>query len=73
MAERDIEAENKKLRRALDRVTTWLDRLAIEAEKRARDTRFQTLADANAKDAKNYRATAADLRSAMVEVWKDGA
>lgn len=53
------------MRDALERMVEWLERLAGRADVRAADKRFMTLADAAAADAKNYRATAADLRAAL--------
>lgn len=45
----------------LEKIGAWLERLAIASDAQARDTRFVTLAEAAAADAKNYRKTVADL------------
>lgn len=60
-----LESENARLRGALQKVILWLERLAASSEQQAKDTRFVTLAEANAADAKNYRATADNLRQAL--------
>lgn len=49
------------------RVVEWLERLAVQAEARSTDTRFLTLAEANAADAKNYRASAKGLIAAIAK------
>jgi hypothetical protein len=49
----------------LDQVASWLERLAADSEQQAKDTRFSSLAEACAADAKNYRATAKDIRAAL--------
>jgi hypothetical protein len=51
----------------LQKVVAWLDRLATRAEKDAKDTRFVSLSEANAADAKNYRATIADISAAIAK------
>ena len=45
-----------------EKIVAWLDRLADKSSELAKDTRFVTLAEANAADAKNYRKTADDIR-----------
>lgn len=62
-----LEAENARLRSALQRVISWLDRLADQSERQAKTYRFASLAEACAADAKNYRATADTLRQALTE------
>lgn len=65
---RDLErkdAEIKRLRAKLGKVANWLDRLATAAERAAKDTRFASLAEAQAADAKNYRATIKDIMSVL--------
>lgn len=57
--------EINRLRAKLEKVAAWLDRLAEDSERRAKDTRFESLSKASAADAKNYRATAADIRSVL--------
>jgi len=49
------------------RIVEWLERLAAGTETLAKDTRFITLAEANAADAKNYRASAKGLRAAIAK------
>lgn len=49
------------------RVVAWLDRLAISADSQAQSTQFTTMKDACESDAKNYRATAADIRRAIAK------
>ena len=56
-----------ELYREAIQVVEWLDRLAARADENAKDTRFQSLADANAADAKNYRASAKGLRAAIAK------
>ncbi len=63
--------DHSELVEAATRIVKWLDRLAAAAEERAKDTRFITLSEANAADAKNYRATAADLRAALKKKKED--
>jgi hypothetical protein len=48
-----------------EKIVAWLTRLAEKAEASAKDTRFITLAEASAADAKNYRATISDIESAL--------
>jgi hypothetical protein len=58
--EREYIAE---LETAINKVCKWLDSLAADAEKQARTCdRFPSLKAACEHDAKNFRATAADLR-----------
>lgn len=49
----------------LCKVIRWLEVLAADAEVRAKDKRFLSLAEANAADVKNYRATIADIKSVL--------
>lgn len=49
------------------KVVEWLDRLANRADELAKDRRFPCLADANAADAKNYRASARGLKEAIAK------
>jgi len=49
------------------KVAAWLDMLAAQADRMAKDTRFKTLADASAADARNYRAVAAEIRATMAK------
>ena len=51
----------------LHKVRAWLVRLAEHAEKEAKTERFITLKDAYVSDAKNYRATIADIDIALAE------
>jgi hypothetical protein len=53
--------------REAGRVVEWIERLAATAENRAKDTRFPTLAEANAFDAKNYRASIHGLKAAIAK------
>jgi hypothetical protein len=60
--------ESKAVRELIstcERIIAWLDRLAAAAEERAKDKRFITLAEANEADARNYRATSADVQKAI--------
>jgi len=51
---------------AAHKVIAWLGRLAVAADKQADScTRFSSLVEACRADAKNYRATAADLKRAV--------
>lgn len=50
-----------------EKIVAWLDRLAAKAEREAKDCRFITLKEAYEADAKNYRATAADVRTAIAQ------
>lgn len=71
------EAEGEDLRRKLEafdallgvckRIGAWLNRLAEQSDRRARETTFVTLQEANVADAKNYRATAADVQKAIAQ------
>lgn len=47
------------------KIVAWLDMLAKRCDKLAEDKRFITLTEANEADAKNYRATATDIRLAL--------
>jgi hypothetical protein len=53
--------------REATRVVEWIERLAATAEERAKDTRFLSLSEANAFDAKNYRASIKGLRAAIAK------
>jgi hypothetical protein len=53
-----------------EKVAGWLERNATAAENRAKDTRFPSLAEANAFDARNYRSTAEDIRKALAPFKK---
>lgn len=57
--------ENKWLRAKLEKVAAHFDRLAEAIEHNAKDQRWPGLADASARDAKRWRETAKDIRSAM--------
>jgi hypothetical protein len=61
-----LKAENVRLHAALQRVITWLDGLAKQSEQQAKTSdQFPSLAEACKADAKNYRATADNLRKAL--------
>jgi hypothetical protein len=62
-----LEEENNRLRGALQKVILWLERLAKQSDSQEQSNRgrFDSLADANAADAKNYRTTADSLRKAL--------
>lgn len=47
------------------KIVCWLDKLAARSEEAAKDRRFITLSEANQADAKNYRATADDIRAVI--------
>jgi len=51
----------------LQKVVKWLEMLATNAEKRAEDKRFLSLSEANAADAKNWRATAKDINEILAK------
>lgn len=54
------------MRAKLSKLAAWLDRLGCQSEKQAETSRnFSSLADACRADAKNYRATAADIRKVL--------
>lgn len=55
------------LRNELLKVAGWLSRLAEQAETRAKDTRFPSLAEANAADAVNYRKTHDHIMAAIAK------
>ena len=59
--------ENKRLRAKLEKVAAWLDRLAAQSDSEAalNTGRFDGLAEANRADARNWRASAADIRSVL--------
>lgn len=65
----EMHAEIARLRTALSKVITWVDGLAAQssAQEKQNRGRFDSLADACAADAKNYRATARNLRSVLNE------
>lgn len=46
-------------------IVAWLNKLADAAEERCKNNRFSTLVEANKADAKNYRATARDIETAI--------
>lgn len=55
---------------ACNRVVNWLDKLAAQADKDA-ESRFVTIREAAVHDAKNFRAVAESLRSAIrVSRWQ---
>lgn len=60
-------AEISRMRAALEKTIAWLGKLAEQSEQQERQNRgrFNSLADACAADAKNYRATANGLRKAL--------
>jgi hypothetical protein len=64
-----LEAERTRslaLVRESKKVVAWLKALAGFAESRAKDKRFLSLSEANAADAKNYRATAKHLEASLL-------
>ena len=62
---RRLTEERDRLATALREVIRWLDMIAEKSEQQARYTTFETLRDAWIADAKNYRATAKDLRATL--------
>lgn len=54
-----------KMYAKLQKVCKWLDKNAEVAEKQARESRFITIREGAEHDAKNYRAIAKDLRTAL--------
>ena len=50
-----------------EKIIAWLDRLAATAEHAARDDRFLSLQAARIADAKNFRATADDIRAVIAK------
>ncbi len=65
---RQNDAMAEKLRKTAD----WLDRLAASAEESAKTCRFGSLVAAYQGDARNYRATAAEIRSVLTEPGAQG-
>lgn len=49
------------------KIVSWLDKLADQSEESAKDRRFVSLSDAHQADAKNYRATADDIRAVIAK------
>jgi hypothetical protein len=71
-SQRDSKAEVRKepvavLVAALDKIATWFERQAARDEAQAKNTRFGTLSEAYAADAKNYRAMAKHAREAIAQ------
>jgi hypothetical protein len=64
-ADRALIAAAPDFYREAVRVVEWLDRIADAADERARTCGYPSLAEANAADAKNYRASAKGLRAAI--------
>jgi hypothetical protein len=60
-----LRKEHAAMRAKLEKVAAYCDRLAERAEANAKDSRFISLAKANEADAKNWRATAMDIRTAI--------
>lgn len=58
-------ASSPRMFAALTKIATWFEDQAARCEKQAQDTRFITIAEASAADAKNYRAMARDARNAL--------
>lgn len=54
-----------KLLEKCKKIVCWLDKLAARSEEAAKDRRFITLSEAHQADAKNYRATADDIRAVI--------
>ena len=57
--------------RAATKVADWFEAQAARDETKAKTERFITLRDAHIFDAKNYRAMARDLRTAILAVKED--
>lgn len=51
----------------LEKILEWIERLAERSEEMAKTERFPTLKDAEVADAKNHRATAADIRKVLAK------
>ena len=51
----------------LDKVATWLEGLADKCEKAAAESPFITIKEACKADARNYAATAKDIRAAIAQ------
>jgi hypothetical protein len=57
-----------------EKVLLWLERLATQARNQAKQNegRFQSLADANNADARNYASVASDIQDALKPFRKGG-
>jgi len=62
-----IQAAAPELLAKCEKTIAWLDRLAAAAEQAAKDDRFLSLQEARLADAKNYRATANDIRAVVAK------
>lgn len=61
-----LRSQTQKMDAAIQKVCKWLDRCAVDAEKHAdQSPNFPAFAESCRADAKNYRATAADLRKVL--------
>ncbi len=60
-----LEAINAELLEALKKIGNWLGRQAEHEEQQAATTRFGTMKDAYAADAKNHRKMLADIDTAI--------
>jgi hypothetical protein len=57
------------MRTKLDKIATWLEGNAARREQHAKEcARFQSIADEYLAEARNYRATAKDIRKLLDEV-----
>lgn len=59
------DAEIDRLRGKLWKIIAWLDRLATHAETEAKTCRFESLRETYVADAKNYRASIADIKTVL--------
>lgn len=60
-----IARQNAAMAEKLHKVANWLDRLAESSESSAKTCNFTSLVEAYKADARNYRKTAADIRSVL--------
>jgi vacuolar-type H+-ATPase subunit E/Vma4 len=50
-----------------EKIVRWLDKLAARSEESTKDRRFVSPSEAHQADAKNYRATADDIRAVIAK------
>ncbi len=60
--------QNCSAYKELQKIIKWLDMLAADSAKQARETRLITIKEACEKDAANLKATAGKCRKALEEV-----
>lgn len=65
-----LRASHAELMAKLEKIAAWQERLASNCKINAHKSRFETMKEAYAADAKNHAATAADIRSALANAAK---